>query len=82
MKVRLALAVLLLAIALPFGGSLSIAQGVEPTCAAAGRMDSDILLCDDFDDGSFLQHWDIGSNLGTWPNSNFVMCGRGFGSRT
>ena len=79
MKVSLALVVLLLAIALPFGGSLSIVQGVEPTCVAAGRTDSDVLLCDDFEDGSFLQHWSIGSNSGTWPNSDFVMCGRGFG---
>lgn len=79
MKVSLALAVLLLAIALPFGGSLSIAQGVEPTCTAAGRTDSDILLCDDFDDGSFLSSWNINSHFDVWPVSDFVRCGHDFG---
>lgn len=79
MKITVALAGLLLAIASPVDRSPAIAQGVEPRCAAAGWPQADLILCDDFDDGRFLQHWDIGSNFGTLPRSDFVLCDRGFG---
>ena len=41
--------------------------------------DRDVLLCEDFERGTFLQEWDIGSNAGTWPAADFVRCGVGFG---
>lgn len=79
MKVTLALSILLLTTALQVDRSIAIAQPPAPRCPGAGKASFGVILCDDFEDGSFLQHWDIGSNSGTWPNADFVRCGHRFG---
>ena len=39
-----------------------------------------MLLCDDFEDGTFQANWNIGSRGGMWPASEFVRCdGDSFG---
>jgi hypothetical protein len=51
----------------------------DRVCSDRGLASRDVLLCEDFEDGTFLQRWDVGSNAGTWPNADFVRCGDGFG---
>lgn len=52
---------------------------VESGCPADGRA-TDLLLCDDFEDGAFHKRWDIGGHQGYWPTSQFVLCSaEGFG---
>jgi hypothetical protein len=39
-----------------------------------GEGSSDLLLCEDFEDGNFQARWDIGGHNGIWPLSQFVLC--------
>jgi hypothetical protein len=79
MNVTASLFVLLLAIAsqidLPFSIALANGRG----CNRHGLASRHVVLCDDFEKLDFLQRWNIGSNSGLWPTSNFVKCERGFG---
>jgi hypothetical protein len=39
----------------------------------------DVLLCDDFEDATLVQQWNISSHYRYWPRADFVMCQEGFG---
>jgi hypothetical protein len=54
-------------------------SGPGPVCFDRGPANDVVILCDDFERGAFLQHWNIGSNGGVWPPAQFVKCGFGFG---
>lgn len=55
------------------------AQERRPTCRDAAASQA-VLLCDDFEDGTFEQTWDIGGHHGMFPISDFVQCtGNRFG---
>jgi hypothetical protein len=49
----------------------------ESFCPAGRAPSSDVLLCEDFEDGAFQARWDIGSHFERWPNSQFVLCSNG-----
>jgi len=51
----------------------SAGQDSLPTCADAVSSPA-LILCDDFEDGTFERRWDIGGHQGTWPISQFVQC--------
>jgi hypothetical protein len=49
-------------------------------CPADRPSSANLLLCDDFEDGTFQKRWDIGGHQGIWPISEFVLCtGGNFG---
>lgn len=60
-------------------GAIGCHAPPAPSNARAGcpdddAPDSDVLLCDDFEDGGFEARWDIGGHQGAWPISQFVLC--------
>lgn len=61
----------------------SVVAAFTTVILAAGSPESrpDVLLSDDFEDGAFVQRWDIGSQANTWPPGQFVQCGAGIGFR-
>jgi hypothetical protein len=76
-----ALAVWLLAATLlPDDTSRRIAYAIEMGCPGDVSPNANVLLCDDFEDGTFLKNWDIGSSSrNPLPAPRFVLCGEGFG---
>src|SRR5207244_3526202 len=78
MRAKAAFTVLLVLIAIGPQRSRAAAPDIDRACRGHGS-DGDLLLCDDFEDADFLQHWDVGSNSNTWPNADFVRCGDGVG---
>jgi hypothetical protein len=55
-------------------------SAVGSGCPDTGAASSDLLLCEDFEDGGFQARWDIGGHQGIWPVSQFVRCdGDSFG---
>ncbi|HKN56845.1 MAG TPA: hypothetical protein VJX66_30435 [Amycolatopsis sp.] len=67
----LAVGVLLIAAAVLFRGHLLRATGsVAPLCA---RAEPNVILCEDFESGA-APGWEVGSNRGHWPSSQFVLC--------
>jgi hypothetical protein len=78
MRTTAAFTVLLVFMAIGLQRPRAAATEVDGTCRTHGP-DRNLLLCDDFENTDFLQHWDIGSNSNTWPFADFVRCGDGFG---
>lgn len=74
-----AVAVWLLALLLPGASPRWIARAAELGCLGSDLSNTDVLMCDDFEDGTFLEQWVIGSTRNRWPSSQFVLCGDGFG---
>jgi hypothetical protein len=74
--VALALSVLLVAA----GTRLRLSALTQPGLSGCA-VDPDVLLCDDFEQPELLPIWDLGSNSGAWPVSDFVRCAAGFGYR-
>ena len=71
---------LLVAVVLLRGHPAPATAAIEPFCPRGERPDVNVVLCEDFEDGRFKARWDIGSNRGTWPVSEFVQCSdRSFG---
>jgi hypothetical protein len=75
MRITLGLVALLLTATLRLPG----AAAVEPGCPGDSQPNPDVILCEDFEQGTFLQDWEINSSLDTWPVSQFVICADGFG---
>lgn len=72
------LAVLLTAFIAPMNPASSTLRGRQ-TVTECTDDDPDVILCDDFAGGTFLQQWDVGSHFRYWPRSDFVLCEDGFG---
>ena len=51
-----------------------VARGAPAVDTGCDKSKSDLLLCEDFEDGGFQSRWDIGGHQGTWPRSQFVLC--------
>jgi hypothetical protein len=51
-------------------------DAIEAGCPGSARPSAEVALCDDFEPRTF---WYGGSNRDTWPASQFVLCGNGFG---
>lgn len=79
-RAPLGVAIALLAIGLTVADSRRpVVQAVAAGCGGASAPPSDVLLCESFEDGAFLDRWVIGSNRNSWPEPQFVVCGDGFG---
>jgi hypothetical protein len=61
------------------GAGVHTVRASEAGCPPGGGVNTDVLLCDDFDEGNVGDRWVIGSRGGLWPLSQFVVCGTGFG---
>ncbi len=75
-----ACSVVSLAFALP-----RFAMAVEPICPGGSTPSSNVLFCDDFEDGSLLSSpsWEVANYCDSYPNGNYVNCGSprgGYGS--
>jgi hypothetical protein len=46
----------------------------ESFCPGGARPNSNVLLCDAFEDSGIEKRWDIGGHQGVWPTSQFVLC--------
>ena len=66
----------LLAATLFCGGCVVHGAAVAPErfCPGGSHPNSNVLLCENFEDDDFQDRWDIGGHQGTWPVSQFVLC--------
>lgn len=76
--IRLAMAAVLAALSLA-DFNLPVVRAIETGCPGDTAPNSDVLMCEDFEDGRFLERWVVGSRGNTWPYPQFVLCGDGFG---
>ena len=51
----------------------------EPGCPRDLAANPAVVVCEDFEEGSFLERWVVGSNTNRWPESEFVTCAPGSG---
>jgi hypothetical protein len=74
--VKLAVAILLIGVAVRVSVSLLPATGaVGPGCRGRTAPNPTVIICDDFEDGTFQTTWAIGSTkMATWARSQFVLC--------
>ena len=77
-RIRLAMAAVLAALSLA-DFNLPVVRAMEAGCPGDAAPSSDVLMCDDFEDGRVLERWVVGSRGNTWPYPQFVLCGDGFG---
>ena len=68
--------VMLFAAAVLSGGCVArgASAGSEPFCPGGSKPDSNVILCEDFEDDAFQARWRIGSRGGHWKASDFVQC--------
>ena len=46
----------------------------EPACPGGSSPNPNVLMCENFEDGDFLDRWDVGNHNGNLAPSQFVLC--------
>jgi hypothetical protein len=61
-------------------GCVAGAAAPEPFCPGGTEPSANVIFCEDFEDRSSRNQWNVGSNRNLWPISDFVLCtDRSFG---
>jgi hypothetical protein len=66
----------LLVATLLMGGCVARGAAVlpEPSCPGGSSPNPNVLMCENFEDGDFLDRWDVGNHNGNLAPSQFVLC--------
>ncbi|HEY6359511.1 MAG TPA: Ig-like domain-containing protein [Vicinamibacterales bacterium] len=61
------------------GRGRAVVSAVEAGCPGDAEPDAAVIMCEDFEDGTVLSRWLIGSIRNTWAVPEFLLCGNGSG---